>query len=251
MRPLALHVLAAGALLLTLLAAPPRPAGADPEPARAAIDPDHHISYGVGYDLGLDIRRRLEEDGVPVDVEVLVRAFRDGVSGAAPAAPREDLDAALAELERQVRERQARERYDSDPVFRALADDNDRRGGAFRADYAKREGVAASPSGVLIRVLRSGDSSGPHPAPTDTVSLNYTGRLIDGAIYAQGQGTEIRVDSIMEGGQAVLQRMRPGDRWEVVLPPATGLGLGGRPGEVGPNETLIIDVELLSTRPNP
>lgn len=121
-------------------------------------------------------------------------------------------------------------------------------GEAFLANNAKREAVTTTASGLQYEVLASGD--GPSPEATDTVTAHYHGTLIDGRVFdssvQRDEPFTTTVTGVIKGWQEALQLMRVGDKWKVFLPPDLAYGERGAGGLIGPNETLIFEMELLA-----
>jgi len=199
--------------------------------------------YAIGYDLGRQTLEGLEGDGLEVDVESLVRGFEAAVREQAGTLDEAELEAVLVEVHRRVSERQVRDRLESDPVYRALADQNHQRGRAFRERFAAREGVKRLDGGVLYEVVESGE--GERVDPEGAARLSFEARFIDGTVFGEDRSRSLRVASTLAGGRIALEKMRVGDRWVLVLPPEQAFGLAGRDPDVGPNETIIVDVEVL------
>lgn len=125
-------------------------------------------------------------------------------------------------------------------------------GRAFLASNATREGVTTTDSGLQYEVLASGD--GESPGPTDVVVTHYHGTLVDGRLFdssvQRGEPLEIAVNRVISGWTEALMMMRVGDKWKLVIPSELGYGERGAPGSIiGPNETLIFEVELLAVQP--
>lgn len=121
-------------------------------------------------------------------------------------------------------------------------------GEAFLAENGKREEVTTTASGLQYEVLVSG--AGSSPKHTDTVTAHYHGTLIDGRVFDSSREKNTpfttRVDSVIQGWQEVLQLMRVGDKWKVFIPSELAYGERGAGGIIGPNETLIFEMELLA-----
>ena len=116
----------------------------------------------------------------------------------------------------------------------------------FLAANAKKEGVKTTASGLQYKVIKSG--SGPSPKPTDTVKVHYNGTLIDGTVFdssiRRGSPATFPVNGVIPGWTEALQLMKVGDKWQLFIPAKLAYGEQG-PGPIGPNATLIFDVELL------
>ena len=122
-------------------------------------------------------------------------------------------------------------------------------GDEFRAEYAKQPGVTELPSGLLYKVLESGDG-GAKPGPTDQVTTHYHGTLIDGKVFdssvQRNQPASFGVNGVIAGWTEALQLMSVGDKWELVIPPQLAYGERGAGADIAPHSTLIFEVELLS-----
>lgn len=233
-----------GTLGLSLLAVTPYVASA--QIARDGRATPAEAGYSIGFDLGRDVAERLAEDGVSTDLDAIVRGFTDGLKKAKPSLSEEKMEAILTALHKEVAEREANARLASDPVFAALARRNEEVGAAFRANFAKREGVIALPEGVMYSIVRAGD--GPKATDAKTVVVNFVSMLPSGHEVARGRGTEFRLDTMLPGVQTFVRNMRVGERVYVAVPPHRAYGLAGREPDVGPNETVVIDLELVSIK---
>ena len=124
---------------------------------------------------------------------------------------------------------------------------------AFLAANAKKKGVIVRPSGLQFRIIRNG--FGKRPGPTDTVSIYYTGRIINGTLFdgtSPGLPASLPVQDVIPGWKEALQIMREGDHWELVIPSNLGYGTRGSPdGGIPPNQTLVFDLQLMTTTPKP
>lgn len=201
------------------------------------------VSYGIGHDLGTEVRAGLKRDDVEANVDMVVKGFAAALKDQKPEYDQGMLDRTLVAFQRVVQARKVEERMQSDPVFRALADENLRKSRDFLAAFAQREGAKKLDDGVLYIPGKSGD--GPTAKLTDTVTLNYVGMLPTGYQFGSGVGAKIRVDALLPGGQETLQHMKVGDRWFVAVPPELAYGVAGRTPDIGPNQALVFDVELL------
>lgn len=128
-----------------------------------------------------------------------------------------------------------------------LAEENQREGAAFLEENAQRDDIVSCPSGLQYRVLTEGD--GASPQPSDTVKVHYRGTLINGkefdSSYKRNEAISFRVNGVIPGWTEALQMMPIGSKWELFIPPQLGYGRQGA-GPIGPNATLIFEVELLS-----
>ena len=118
---------------------------------------------------------------------------------------------------------------------------------AFMKDNANQPGVVTLPSGLEYKVIEKGDPSGPHPAATDAVMVNYVGKLSDGATFDDSHGNiaTLPLAEVVKGWTEGLQLMRPGDVWMLYIPPALGYGPKGA-GPIPPDAALVFRIELVA-----
>jgi len=214
----------------------PREKGKD----KAAVDPKDaakDASYGIGLNLG----RTLKKQSAEVDAETLARGLRDGLSGAKPMLTDAQITEALRSFQAQVTVRQQE-------MAKVEGEKSKKDGDAFLAANAKKEGVKTLPSGLQYKVLKAG--AGKSPKAADTVTVHYTGTLTDGTKFDssedRGQPASFQVNQVIPGWTKALQKMKVGDRWQIVIPSNLAYGERPRPGgPIPPNATLIFNVELL------
>lgn len=197
------------------------------------------VSYGIGMNIGSSLKR----DGVDVDADLLVRGLKDGLSGGKTLLSDEEYRATMTALQKEMMEKQA-------AVAKAAAEKNKVEGDAFLAANAKKEGVVTLPSGLQYKVIKSG--TGKAPAAGDTVETHYRGTLIDGtefdSSYKRGQAVTFPVNGVIPGWTEALQKMKEGDKWQLFIPPNLAYGERGAGREIGPNATLIFEVELIAVK---
>jgi len=198
-------------------------------------DENDRINYSLGYQIGGDLKRQQVE----INRELLMQGIRDAVSDTDPVLDPAEMHRIFVELKRRVIARQVQERE-------ATEQENLQAGDAFMIENAKREGVISLPSGLQYRVIEAG--SGRQPGPTDTVTVNYRGTLVDGtefdSSYSRKQPATLRVDRVIEGWREALRLMRKGAKWELFIPPRLAYGQRGA-GKIPPYSTLIFEVVLL------
>jgi FKBP-type peptidyl-prolyl cis-trans isomerase len=197
---------------------------------------DQKASYGIGIQMG----SQLVPAGSHLDMDAFVAGIRDGKDGKEPAVAEEEIQAALQALNEAIRSEEA-ERIAVEGEANAAA------GEAFLAENAFKDGVTVTESGLQYEVLREGD--GPSPGPEDQVSINYKGTLIDGtqfdSSYDRGQPAVFGVGGVIPGFSEGLQLMTVGSQYRFFIPSDIGYGPSGTGGAIGPNATLIFEVELL------
>ena len=197
------------------------------------------FSYAIGYQIGSQIAQQLMSEGLDVNPAFLAQALEDVIAGNEPALTIDEMNAAISSAQQQ-----AQEQTMADAQLAVEA------GETFRNQYAEQDGVMRTDSGMLYRILDEG--SGEKPAASDKVVVHYRGTLINGAEFdssiKRNQPATFGLNSIIPGWQEILQLMPEGSRWEVVIPPALAYGSTGAGGMIGPEETLIFEIELIEIK---
>ena len=185
-------------------------------------------SYSIGYEMG----RNFKHQEFAVDSELLLRGVEDGFAGTEPI---------LNDTERQtsIRETQLL-------AAAAISERNRAAGAAFLAENQQREGVVALPSGLQYQIIEEGE--GPVPVARDQVVIRYRGTLVDGTEFEntlQATGVApVAIASLIQGLQEALTLMPVGSTWRLFVPPQLALGERGS-GTIGPNATLIFEIQLM------
>ena len=197
-------------------------------------NPKQKSSYAIGMDIATSLKRQ----ELDVDAKALAAGIADELAGK-PALTEEQQKATLTELEKSFMAK-------AEEKQKAAADKNLKAGEDFLAANAKKEGVKTTASGLQYKVIKSG--TGASPKPTDTVKVHYTGTLVDGTVFdssvQRGEPVTFPVKGVIPGWTEALQLMKVGDKWQLVIPAKLAYGENG-PGPIGPNSTLIFEVELL------
>jgi FKBP-type peptidyl-prolyl cis-trans isomerase FklB len=193
------------------------------------------------YALGLNIGRGLSKQPIDVDTPSLLRGLKDALAGAKPLLTDQEVESALAELQTQVHAKQDQQRQQAGEA-------NMKEGADFLASNKTKAGVVTLPSGLQYKILKEG--TGPKPAATDTVICNYRGTLLNGkefdSSYKRGQPATFPLNRVIKGWTEALQLMPVGSKWQLFIPPDLAYGPNGAGPDIGPNATLIFEVELIS-----
>ena len=203
-------------------------------------------SYAIGMNIGKGLKESLKKDDVDVSSEILLRGMRDALAGNKPLLTDEEAQAVLTNLQTDLKKHQQEE-------LAAAAAKNSTAGTAFLAANKAKPGVTVLPSGLQYKVVTQG--TGPKPTASDVVVCNYKGTLIDGtefdSSYKRGKPATFPVGQVIKGWTEALQLMPVGSKWDLYLPPTLAYGERGTPngGPIGPNETLVFEVELISIQP--
>lgn len=204
--------------------------------ADASLNTDKKkMSYAIGIQIGNDFKR----SGMDIDVNALSKAIGDMLKGKAPALNEKEIQSALNLLRDQQMKAQAN-----------VANDNKKKGEAFLATNKNKKGVEVLASGVQYKVMKVG--SGKSPTKANSVVAHYEGRLIDGTVFdssiQRGQPATFPVTGVIQGWQEVLQKMKVGSKWQVYIPSDLAYGPRGTGPKIGPNSTLIFDIELIEIK---
>lgn len=202
----------------------------------AALDTAREkASYSLGQKIGSDFRAQ----HIDIDPDLLLMGLKDALNETPPALNAKQQREALTALERQVKA--SRQRSAGRAAQKNLWD-----GRAFLAKNRQQAGVITSMSGLQYKILTAG--SGKRPGPRDRVTVHYRGRLLDGtefdSSYRRGKPATLAVQGVIPGWTEALRMMKPGAKWQLFIPPALAYGDKDMPG-IGPNATLIFDIELL------
>jgi len=200
----------------------------------------------ASYAIGMNIGKSMHRDAVDIDTSILLRGLKDGMSGAKPLITDDEAKAALTALQADLRKKQ-------EEKLQVEGDTNKKAGDAYLAENKTKDGVVTLPSGLQYKVLTEG--TGPKPTATDTVVCNYKGALLDNtefdSSYKRGQPATFPVSNVINGWKEALQLMPVGSKWQLVVPSDLAYGPRGGPqgSGIGPNATLVFEVELISIKP--
>ena len=223
-----------GATLLLVAIA----AGCTAEEAVVKLDDaKQRISYTIGLNIGKDFKSQ----EVEIDTAALMAGVRDGIAGTAPRLTEEQMKAEVQSFrEGMVAKQEAKQK--------AVGEKNQKDGAEFLAKNAKAEGVKVTASGLQYKVLK--DGTGPTPKKESIVSVHYRGTLIDGTVfdssYERNEPLTLPVGGVIPGWTEALTMMKEGSKWQLYIPADLAYGEEGAPPVIGPNATLLFEVELLS-----
>ena len=194
----------------------------------------------ISYTIGSNIGRDFVNQEMDIDADVLLVGLQDAM---AQKEPRMTEDEMAAEVQSFQQEMQAK----AEATMKALAEKNLEEGKAFLAENATKEGVVVTESGLQYKIIEAG--TGDAPTETDTVTVHYKGTLIDGtqfdSSYDRGQPATFPVGGVIPGWTEALQLMKPGAKFQIYIPADLAYGERGAGQDIGPNATLIFDVELI------
>jgi len=191
--------------------------------------------------IGSGLGANLKKQSVEVDSTLVSQGLKDAMSGGKTRLTQEEAQAVLKEVQTDVQKQQQAK-------MKETADKNKTEGEAFLAANKSKDGVVTLPSGLQYKILTAG--TGPKPTASDSVKCNYRGTLINGtefdSSYKRGQPATFAVGQVIKAWTEALQLMPVGSKWQLFVPSSLAYAERGAGAEIGPNATLIFEVELLS-----
>jgi len=192
------------------------------------------VSYSIGLNIGRNLGSDLKRQSIDIDPNILAKGIQDALSGANPLLSNEEIQETMVAFQKEMMEKQKQ------------------RGEAFLSENKKKEGVKTLPSGLQYKVIKVG--TGKKPKLNDNVTVQYRGTLVDGtefdSSYRRGQPATFQVSGVIPGWTEALPLMGEGTKWQLFVPPNLGYGERGAGGLIGPNATLIFEIELISVQEN-
>jgi FKBP-type peptidyl-prolyl cis-trans isomerase FklB len=196
------------------------------------------VSYCIGLQTGMNLKQQFAD----MDMDCLNNGFNDALTNNDPKLAIEEIQSILNALRQQVETQQRQ-------FVTKMSEENKKKGEAFLLQNKQKEGVVTLTSGLQYKVLQKGSGSGVHPTLLDVVKIHYRGTFIDGRVfdssYQRGQPVSFPLNRVIAGWSEVVQLMQVGDKWEVYIPPYLAYGENGFGPEIGPNTTLLFEIELL------
>ena len=184
------------------------------------------VSYIIGLNIGKDLKRQ----SIDISPKILAEGVQQALAGSKPLLTEQEIQETMTAFQKEMMAKQKE------------------RGEAFLAENKKKEGVKTLPSGLHYKVIKAG--TGKKPKLNDTVTTHYRGTLIDGTefdnSYKRGQPASFPVSGVLPGWTEALQLMEEGAKWQLFIPPNLAYGERGAGGIIGPNATLIFEIELIS-----
>ncbi len=208
------------------------------EPAAPAVPMDK-VSYFIGTNLG----GQFKSQGIEIDIAALTEGINDVLAGKDPKYTQDELMAAMQAFETKMQAAAAK--MEEEAMKRA--EELKIVGEKFLTDNSKREGVTTTASGLQYEVLKAAD--GAKPQATDQVKVHYHGTLVDGKVFDssvdRGEPVTFPVQGVIKGWVEALQLMPVGSKWKLFIPSDLAYGKQGAGADIGPDATLIFEVELL------
>lgn len=197
----------------------------------------------ISYSIGMDIGGSLKRGSVEVDPDLLAKGLKDSYGGGKTMLTEDQARQAIEDFQKTMMAKQAE-------TMKTLSEKNKADGERFLAENAKKAGVKVLPSGLQYKVIAPG--TGKSPTTADTVTTHYRGTLIDGtefdSSYKRGEPATFPVSGVIPGWTEALQLMKEGAKWQLFVPPGLAYGERGAGQVIGPNATLVFEVELLTVK---
>lgn len=198
----------------------------------------------ISYIIGRDLARNFSQQGLDLDIDVLAGSLKEALSGQPSRLSQEQIQSAMQQLQEQLGGAEEDDDFQTDPN---AVNNNKAEGEAFLAENKSKPGITTLPSGLQYEVLTEG--TGPKPTPRSSVTTHYHGTLINGNVfdssYQRGQPATFGVNQVIAGWTEALQLMPEGSKWRLYIPSELAYGKRGAGRDIGPDSTLIFDVELL------
>lgn len=195
------------------------------------------LSYTIGADLGANFKRQ----GVNINAEVLAQGIKDVLSGKQPALTKEQMTSALKNFQQKMMAKRLEQ-------MKNASAKNMKEGEMFLTQNKAKQGVKTLPSGLQYKILTPG--TGPQPTAKDSVTVDYTGTLINGTVFDStakaGKPVTFKVTEVIPGWTEALQMMKQGATWQIFVPSKLAYGNRGVGGPIGPNQTLIFKIHLIA-----
>ena len=197
------------------------------------------LSYSVGIDLGKNLKRQ----GIEINPTVMAKGIQDGMAGGMTLMTEQEMKDSLSKFQKDLMAKRA-------AMVDKKAETNKQAGDAFLSTNKTKQGVVTLPSGLQYKIITN--AKGVKPAKEDEVTVEYTGRLIDGTVFDStdkaGKPATFKVSQVIPGWTEALQLMPAGSTWEIYVPSNLAYGPRSVGGPIGPNETLIFSVHLISVK---
>ena len=195
----------------------------------------------VGYTIGLNMGRDFARRELEIGLDAFVQGFKDGMAGSEPKISDEQRQETMMQLAAEMKAKQ-------EAKIKLETEKNLKEGQEFMAANAKKDGVVVLESGLQYKVIQEG--TGDNPKAEDTVTVNYKGTLVDGTVFdsteSRGKPATFAVNKVIQGWTEALQLMKVGSKWIIYLPSNLAYGPRGAGEVIGPEKTLVFEVELIA-----
>lgn len=197
----------------------------------------------ISYSIGLNIGHNFKQQSIEIKLEPLFKGIEDALLNKKPLMSNEEIKVTMDSFRKQMTEKIKKKKE-------GAAAQNVKDGKGFLEKNKLEKGIITLPSGLQYRIVKEG--SGIKPVLTDTVVTHYRGKLLSGvefdSSYKRGKPATFPVNGVIKGWTEALQLMTVGSKWELFIPAHLAYGKNGASNVIGPNATLIFDIELLEIK---
>jgi FKBP-type peptidyl-prolyl cis-trans isomerase FklB len=211
---------------------------ANAEDAAALKTDKDKLSYSIGASIGKNLRK----EGSEIDVELLIKGLKTAMAGEKTLIQDKDIRQVMGSYQNELRQHAMANKQQAMEV-------NKKKGEAFLAENKAKPGIVALPSGVQYKIIKAGN--GRLPVDSDMLSVNYRGTLIDGTEFdatEPGHPANLKLSSLIAGWKEAVKMMPEGSKWQIFIPSQLGYGERGVGGDIGPNEVLVFELELVAIK---
>lgn len=224
---------------------------AGPEITKADLKTEEdNVSYCLGFSMGSSFKK----EDLKVNLDVYAKGMKDGFTGGGQILNEDEIAQTMMAFQQKMRAKKQAEYKQMMEERKKLGEENKIKGKEFLEANKAKEGIVTLKSGLQYKILNKG--SGASPKATDTVKCEYRGTTIDGrefdSSYKRGEPATFALNRVIKGWTEGLQLMKEGGKWQFFVPPELGYGERGAGQDIGPNEVLIFEIELLNIeKPEP
>jgi UDP-GlcNAc:undecaprenyl-phosphate/decaprenyl-phosphate GlcNAc-1-phosphate transferase len=197
----------------------------------------------INYAIGVNLISNFKKQGVDIDLNLVIKGMQDAFLGRKLPLTDEELRQSISYYQTDVRQKQAKDRA-------TASDINKKEGETFLAENRKKDGIVTLPNGLQYRIIKAGN--GKNPTDDDSVVCQYRGTLISGAefdsSYSKGKPATFKVNGVIPGWREAIKLMPVGSTWQIFVPSQLAYGAKGSGNAIGPNATLIFEVELIAIK---
>ncbi len=196
----------------------------------------------LSYSIGASIGKNLKNESAEIDLNVMIEGIKASLAGDKGLLSEKEIREVMNDYQTQMRKRAAAKKQ-------LAQGDNKKKGDAYLAQYKAQKGVLELPNGVLYKIIKEG--TGKKPMESDMVEVNYRGTLINGTEFdatEPGRPANLKIPSLIAGWKQALTMMPTGSKWQIVIPSALAYGERGVGADIGPNEVLVFDLELIAIK---
>ncbi len=205
------------------------------------------VSYSIGFNVGQNLLNQFQSDTIPNNPALVIEGVKDGVLKQTAKLSQEQMMGIMMALQQDIMAKREVQKAEMEKQRKVSGEANKKKGEDFLAENKKKAGIQTTASGLQYKVTAMG--TGPKPTTANEVKVHYKGMLIDGKVfdssYDRKEPVTFPVTGVIKGWTEVLQLMPEGSKWTAYIPSEIAYGERGAGKDIGPNEVLVFDIELL------